>query len=76
MATKTQALAKIARTAQAAAKAAERAEDAQNARDHAIWLARQCTDPASYQEIADAAEVSKDRISQIIQVQRALHSHD
>lgn len=68
---KSQALTKITRTSLAANRAAVKAEETLEARDRAIMDARHATVPASYQEIADAAGITKDRVSQIIQVQRA-----
>jgi DNA-directed RNA polymerase sigma subunit (sigma70/sigma32) len=70
MATKTQALKRVTTTATAATKAATAHAAAQEKRDQAILAARSASEPATYQEIADAASVTKDRVSQIIQAQR------
>lgn len=70
MATKSQTLNRVTKTATAATKATEAADLALAKRDQAILAARGSTQPATYQEIADAAGVTKDRVSQIIQAQR------
>lgn len=68
--TKTAALKRVTTTAKAAHAASLRHADAQATRDQAILAARGASEPATYQEIADAASVTKDRVSQIIQAQR------
>lgn len=68
--TKAAALKRVTAKATAATKAATAHAKAQDARDQAILAARSATEPATYQEIADAASVTKDRVSQIIQAQR------
>lgn len=68
---KEQALARITKAAKAAKAAEQQAAKAQEVRDRAILSARLVTDPASYQEIADAAGITKDRVSQILGRQRS-----
>jgi hypothetical protein len=68
--TKAAALKRVTAKATAATKAATAHAKAQEARDQAILAARSATEPPTYQEIADAAHVTKDRVSQIIQDQR------
>lgn len=67
--TKATALKRVTATATAATKAAKSHDAAQAKRDQAIMAARSAAEPATYQEIADAAGVTKDRVSQIIQAQ-------
>ena len=68
--TKATALKRVTTKAKAAHLAVQKAARAQEERDQAIMAARDAADPATYQEIADAASVTKDRVSQIIQAQR------
>lgn len=70
MATKAATLKRVTDLAERAHKAALAAETAQAKRDQAILDARNLTDPATYQEIATAASITKDRVSQIIQAKR------
>lgn len=60
----------VTRLARKAASAAKAAETAQGARDTAILAAAEAKDPASYREIAEAAGITKDRVSQILQAER------
>jgi DNA-directed RNA polymerase sigma subunit (sigma70/sigma32) len=70
MATKAATLKRVTELAERAHKATLAAEAAQAKRDQAILAARGLDAPATYQEIAEAASITKDRVSQIIQAQR------
>lgn len=76
MATKTQRLKSLAALSEKYAKAHKAAEDALEKRNEAVMAARHRDDPASYAEIATAMGVTKDRVSQIIQSQKAREPHD
>lgn len=68
--TKATALKRVTASTTAATKAATAHDKAQAKRDALIMEARHAEPPATYQEIADAAGITKDRVSQIIQAQR------
>lgn len=70
MATKTQRLKALTAATERAHRAQEAADKALTKRDQAVMAARNPADPATYQEIADAMGLTKDRVSQIIQAQR------
>ena len=70
MATKTQRLKALTTLADRAHRAQAAADVALAKRDAAVMAARNPNDPATYQEIADALGVTKDRVSQIIQAQK------
>jgi len=67
MATKTQRLKRLATLSAKAHDAQRKADAALAERDAAVAEARHRDDPATYQEIADAMGVTKDRVSQIVQ---------
>jgi DNA-directed RNA polymerase sigma subunit (sigma70/sigma32) len=70
MATKTQRLKSLASLSVKAHDAQRKADEDLTKRDEAVVAARHRDDPATYQEIADAMGVTKDRVSQIIQAQK------
>lgn len=57
----------LPRLAKRATKAQEAADAALAARDAAIVAVRESETPPTYQQIADATGISKDRVNQIIQ---------
>lgn len=67
---KSTALKRVTSAAEVAQRAEAKAEEALSKRDHAIAAARQADPAPTYQEIADAAGVTKDRVSQVLQAQR------
>lgn len=68
--TKATALKRITASTTTATKAAKAHDAAQAKRDALILAARDAEPPATYQEIADAAGITKDRVSQILQASR------